>query len=246
MVKGSRRKTIHPQRRPMFRMLPGLSIFFCLLFSLSVLLAGQSSGSGSPGLAREFSRYIISSWTIEDGLPQNSVLNLVQTRDGYIWFGTQSGLIRFDGVTFHVYNRWNSPQLKNDRILALYEDRNGTLWAGTDGGGLIGINRGQWNSYTVDTGLSGNRVRTITEDNRQQLWVGTDNGLNRITGDKITHFNMDNGLSGLPITALAAGSNGVLWIGTGSGDLNRMENSTFRPVRFKQEAALNTGGIAAL
>ena len=106
-------------------------LIYCLIifnpFKLPALDRGET-----------ISDYIMNAYSIADGLPQNSVLCLIRGSDGYLYFGTRSGLVRFDGVTPRIFNRWNTPQLKNDSILSLFEDRDGFLWIGTDG---LGINR---------------------------------------------------------------------------------------------------------
>jgi ligand-binding sensor domain-containing protein/AraC-like DNA-binding protein len=191
-------------------------------------------------------RYIVTAWTIENGLPQNSVLSLVQCRRGYIWLGTRSGLVRFDGASFRVFNRWNSTGLKNDRILYLFEDSSGTLWVGTDGGGVSRLKDGEWSILTTKQGLSHNTVRAISEDKEHNLWVGTDNGLNRIKNGKIDRFTMDDGLSGLSVTALAPGKESVLWIGTASGGLSRMKEGKFRLIPFQKKIGGNSGAITSL
>lgn len=194
------------------------------------------------------SRYIVTAWTIEDGLPQNSVLCLTQTRQGYIWFGTQSGLVRFDGMSIRIYNRWNTEGLKNDRVLSLYEDTGGSLWVGTDGGGLsrLKIKERAWTLYTTKQGLSNNTVRGIAGDNQDSLWIGTDNGLNHLevkTG-KIKIYTVDDGLSGYSVTALAVSGDGTLWIGTSGTGLNRMKDNKFLPP--PSQAALYGKTILAL
>lgn len=181
-------------------------------------------------------RYIVTAWTIEDGLPQNSVLCLIQTRQGYIWFGTQSGLVRFDGMSSRIYNRWNSEGLKNDRILSLYEDTAGSLWVGTDGGGIsrLKIKERKWTLYSTKQGLSNNTIRVIAGDSQDNLWIGTDNGLNHldVKEKKIKTYTVDDGLSGYSVTALTASvnGNGTLWIGTSGSGLNRLKNNKFLPV----------------
>ena len=75
-------------------------------------------------------------WRTEDGLPQNTVPAILQSRDGYLWAGTELGLVRFDGQHFTVFDRRNTPELKSNFVDALLEDHRGNLWIGTAGGGL--------------------------------------------------------------------------------------------------------------
>lgn len=201
---------------------------FCLLSSCFYLEASS--------LMLGDNRYIVTAWTIGDGLPQNSILCLIRTRQGYIWFGTQSGLVRFDGMSFRIFNRWNTDGLKNDRILSLYEDKTGALWVGTDGGGIsrLKMKEKKWTLFTTKQGLSNNTIRTIAGDTRDNLWIGTDNGLNHldVKEGKIKSYTVDDGLSGYSVTALAASGNGdgTLWIGTSGTGLNRMKDNKFLPL----------------
>src|SRR6516165_8933378 len=89
------------------------------------------------GIGEAAAEYRLDVWTAESGLPQNTVRDVLQTRDGYLWVATLDGLARFDGVRFTVFNKANSPGLSSNRILALYEDRQGDLWIGLDDGGLV-------------------------------------------------------------------------------------------------------------
>jgi len=77
-----------------------------------------------------FAQHQFESWTIENGLPQNSVNDIVQTRDGYLWLATFGGLVRFDGIRFVIFDR-STPGIESQRVRALYQDRSGVLWAGT-------------------------------------------------------------------------------------------------------------------
>jgi len=74
------------------------------------------------------SPYLVESWGTEDGLPQSSVISVIQTRDGYLWLGTLKGLVRFDGNQFTIFNEFNTPGLKSDRIVYLFEDSHTNLW----------------------------------------------------------------------------------------------------------------------
>ena len=83
-----------------------------------------------------------SHWRTDDGLPQNAVTSVVQTKDGYLWVGTYSGLARFDGVHFHVFNSGNTPALRSGRVTSLFEDPGGTLWIGSEIGELTAYDPG--------------------------------------------------------------------------------------------------------
>lgn len=71
-------------------------------------------------------QYRIESWTTDNGLPQNSVRSIIQTRDDYLWLTTFDGLVRFDGVRFTVFDKSNTKELSTNRFTALYEDKDGT------------------------------------------------------------------------------------------------------------------------
>ena len=128
------------------------------LFSLLILLAALHVYS------QPTPRHIFDIWTAADGLPQNSILCLLQDNAGYIWSGTQSGLVRFDGVSFRIFNRWTTQNLKRDRITALCRDNNGTLWIGTDGGGLAYFSGKGEGYYSEKDGLTSNHIKTIYYD----------------------------------------------------------------------------------
>jgi ligand-binding sensor domain-containing protein len=95
--------------------------------------------------------YRFFSWTTENGLPQNSIQALLQTRDGYLWMSTLDGLARFDGFRFRIFNRQNTPALTTNgfSFFALLEDRQGCLWAGTLTGGAVRYCNGTFTSFTV-------------------------------------------------------------------------------------------------
>ncbi len=94
-------------------------------------------------------QYRIDQWTADDGLPQNSVYGIVQTRDGYLWLATLDGLARFDGVRFTVFNKSNSPGIVNNRFVSLFEAANGDLWAGTEESGVVRLHDGRFTHYAM-------------------------------------------------------------------------------------------------
>jgi signal transduction histidine kinase/ligand-binding sensor domain-containing protein len=87
-------------------------------------------------------QYRIDTWTTDNGLPQNSVTGLTQTRDGYIWFTTNDGLVRFDGLRFKVFNKSNTPEITTNRTSGAFTDKSGRLWFHTEDGGTLFYEKG--------------------------------------------------------------------------------------------------------
>src|SRR3954464_14982763 len=98
--------------------------------------------------ASALAQYRFDHWTADNGLPQNSVRDIVQTQDGYLWFTTFDGLVRFDGVRFTVFNKSNSPGIASNRFTDLFEDRQGDLWAMLDTGEIVRRHQGRFTTYT--------------------------------------------------------------------------------------------------
>src|SRR5207237_2685805 len=130
-------------------------------------------------------QYRFNSWNTDSGLPQNTVYDIHQTRDGYLWLTTFDGLVRFDGVRFTVFNRGNSPGVSSNRFLRLYEDASGDLWAGTEDGGVVRYHDGHFTSYGKEQGLTSLYVIYETEDAGGHLIVFlTDGPAMRLVGER--------------------------------------------------------------
>ncbi|MCP5046202.1 MAG: response regulator [bacterium] len=175
------------------------------------------------------SQYIYDVWGTEDGLPQNAVRTIIQTRDGYLWMGTQQGLVRFDGVRFEVYDKRRVEQMSSHSVRALCEDREGHLWIGTYGGGLIrrdGKN-GAFTAYTARQGLANDRVMAVKEDREGNLWIGTyGGGLSRMKNGEFTTYTTQQGLACNRIWAIHQDHRGNVWVGT-DGGLTRIKEERF-------------------
>ena len=122
-------------------------------------------------------------WAMESGLPQNTVQALAQTRDGFVWLGTEAGLVRFDGIGFQVFDRNSNPALPGNDVCCLLEAQDGALWVGT-GEGLARWKDGEIKAYSTRDGLPGNGIRALAEGSGGELWVYTDQGLARLNGDR--------------------------------------------------------------
>src|SRR5918911_4901270 len=92
-------------------------------YPLSVLFCFLLGGASFP--ATIFAQYQFDAWNTDNGLPQNSVLSILQTQDGYLWLTTSDGLVRYDGVRFTVFNKGNTKGIKSNRFTTLFEGRDG-------------------------------------------------------------------------------------------------------------------------
>lgn len=160
-------------------------------------------------------RFVIRSWQTESGLPQNTVNTIVQTRDGYLWLGTQAGLARFDGVRFTVFGL--SDGLPNVQVRTVFEDKRGDLWIGTTGGGLGRWREGRIETFSTEHGLADVNVNGITEDSLGRLWIGTSSGLSIWQGDKFVQLEALAALGRSQVRALLCDRDGVVWIASSRG-----------------------------
>ena len=187
-----------------------------------------------PGLAldpaRQLSQYVRESWDAADGLPQNTVQVVTQTRDGYLWLGTEAGLVRFDGVRFTTFDRHNTPELQQHNIRALAEGPDGSLWIGTQPGGLVRHHDGRFTRVGEDQGLPATSVYTLHVDRAGTLWVGTSgSGVARWTGTTFEVFDRSRGLAHDHVRSLFEDRDGVLWVGTDGGGVSQIADGRVLP-----------------
>ncbi len=190
-----------------------LNLAVCVF--LLLVFTGPLRASLDP--SKEIRKFHQDTWGIDQGLPQNSVYTILQTGDGYIWFGTELGLVRFDGLRFQVFDKNNTPGIEDNNIAALLEDHRGTLWIGTSSGGVTRYNGKEFTPLTAKDGLPNDSVHAIVEDPLGDIWIGTNAGLARIHNQRITVYKKSGGLAGEQIFALAVGLDRKLWIGAQEG-----------------------------
>jgi ligand-binding sensor domain-containing protein/signal transduction histidine kinase len=176
----------------------------------------------------------------QDGLSQSVIHCILQDRQGFMWFGTEDGLNRYDGYSFVVFrpDPGNPNSINDIWINTLFEDSQGMLWIGTRQGGLArydpqtGLFAHYTNDPLVQNSLSSNTVNAIQEDNRGTLWVGTDQGLDRLDAATGTfkHFYLSPEGIDAPlsdnITSIFKDTSGLLWIGTVEDGLKRFHPTT--------------------
>ena len=159
-------------------------------------------------------RYAIDIWETDDGLPQNSVIAMAQTRDGYLWLGTLNGLVRFDGLHFTVFDESNTPELNSSKIISLFEDRAGNLWVGTQTAGVVLVKDGQLTHLPIGQGGAERRLAAVCEDPKGAVWLYTANGeLWRYEAGHYQAFLIDQGRPSA-CRSLIAEPAGPVWVGT--------------------------------
>jgi signal transduction histidine kinase/ligand-binding sensor domain-containing protein/DNA-binding response OmpR family regulator len=203
---------------------------------------------------KKITQYSISIWNMEAGLPGNAVYAIRQTRDGYLWLGTEDGLVRFDGIDFEVFNKDNTRQLEDNVIRALYLDQHNTLWIGTNSGGLSWYKNGTFKTPQEYRDLK--EIRAIAEDRQGNLWIGTGNGLTCISikssekpflprnaqratrneshhqslksGGEFTTYTKNDDLPHNEVNAIYTDENKDLWVTTTAGIVKIIEPGCFQ------------------
>ena len=148
-------------------------------FLLAVLwICGTAGGIDlRAATGADTSQFLYDVWQVGEGLEQNPVTAVVQSRDGYLWLGTYTGLLRFDGVRVTVFDSATTPGLLNSRVTSLYEDRDGVLWIGHETGELTRLSGGEFRPMGRARGWVGGAVEAISTDENGDLWLLNDTGL---------------------------------------------------------------------
>jgi signal transduction histidine kinase/ligand-binding sensor domain-containing protein len=199
----------------------------CLWTALHVL--SRSFAAVEPG-------YSIQIFQTEQGLPQNNINSIIQSRDGYLWLATFGGLVRFDGVRFKVFDSANTPELQNSRITALYEDASGVIWIGHETGDLTRLNGGRFEPAPISGLPRREPILAITADEQGTPMVTYQNATlrNIQTGALIdTDVSSDQQRG---ITSVVRDGSGAIWILRG-GSLCRVVNGKSEAVELDRFAA---------
>ncbi len=172
--------------------------------------------------------YGYSSWLDKDGLPENTVQAIAQTADGYLWAGTEAGLVRFNGRAFQVFQLSNTPEMRSDSVLSLLPDREGGLWVGTRMG-LLYYRDGVFRRFRE--GFSNETIRCLVWGAEGAMWIGTNGGfaLWDAKAQKPGRFwTVADGLADSGVRALLW-REGTLWVGTAQGLSQWRDGQVRRP-----------------
>ena len=222
------------------RLGPGGRGWGCARVGLVLGVVAVFAGVRCEGLDKhkQISQYVQRQLTDKTGLPQNSVNTMTQTKDGYMWFGTQEGLGRFDGLQITVFDNVQNKDLRDSLINALAASRDGSLWVGTRSE-VTHLKNGVF--HTLFSAQS--PVDAIYESRDGRLWVGSEKGLYSVEHELVHFFTPNEGIPSVKIQCITQTADGSLWFGTDRG-LYSYRLGTFR--RLTAADGVPEGSILSL
>src|ERR1700733_985107 len=177
---------------------------------------------------RTLTQYVHRIWQGQQGLPQATIYSIVQTHDGYLWLGSQTGLIRFDGVRFETLENIRHSTPPNLWIRSAMEDANHALWIATADAGIFRMDGESIAHYSKAEGLSSDSITCLATAKNGDIWACTDGGVARIHGGKLTV------LSNNPARAACEANDGTMWGGGDGASLNSWDGSKFTAHRIQK------------
>ncbi len=161
-------------------------------------------------------QYRFDTWRAEQGLPQNTVKVITQTQDGYLWFGTRFGIVRFDGVTLRAFDRVKTQGLAYDNCISIAEEQDGTVWFATPYG-AASYRDGTFTTHTLGQGKGEDRVYAICAARQGGIWIAAAGGLHHLKNGLFTRYPLDEPERVTPVFSVLEDRDGTLWAGTTEG-----------------------------
>ena len=218
------------------------SVRACLLCVIAGLATTELSAAPS-------SRWLAKLWTVEDGLPNNTIHGVAQTTDGYLWLATPTGLVRFDGVNFVSFASTNFVEAPNRGVLAMLRLQTGGLALVMDRGALVMLHRNSTKVYFPVRDLPDESWYALVQDEQGGLWISYRGGaVRRIANGEIENMNEKGGLPSEPGNcALAVDTKGEIWYALGN-DFGVYRDGKFQkresvPTSYNRLATASDGGI---
>jgi ligand-binding sensor domain-containing protein/signal transduction histidine kinase len=202
--------------------------------SYLVALFGLALGPVQAQQVSTSPHYTVQRWeagAAEDGLPQNTVTAIVQTRDGYLWLGTYSGLARFDGLRFTVFDDNNSPGLASSRVTSLFEADDGTLWIGHETGEVSSYRAGHFETAPVTAKWSGGKIQHLATDAVGDVWLLNADGLLARLRDGLV-LTPESGTAS-KLYELTRSHSGKIWVAH-NGRVSELRDAALVPLPFTE------------
>ncbi|HEY3044997.1 MAG TPA: two-component regulator propeller domain-containing protein, partial [Vicinamibacterales bacterium] len=194
--------------------------------ALVLVLLALSQESYALDPARTLTQYVHRTWQVQQGLPQAWIYSIVQTHDGYLWLGTQTGLVKFDGVRFTTVDEMDGVPSANMWVTHLVEDDRHALWIGTTQAGLIRLQDGIATRYSQREGLPPGPIQCLFKDRQDHVWACTPAGLAELAQGKVRVLGTADGLTSPDVNAACVTPDGALTVGTGGNALLATWNGT--------------------
>jgi ligand-binding sensor domain-containing protein len=190
------------------------AIGFALLASMAIRLPAAD-------LRNVLTDYTITSWSQREGLPAGNVWALAQDHDGYLWVGSDGGLMRFDGVRFTPWQVVGEKQ-HDKPVRALHVSRDGSVWVGYgDTGGIARIRADRTRIYRESEGVAGAAIMVIVEDAAGTIWAGGEKGLLSFADEQWQRSGSWEGLPEAAVYSAFVDRSGRFYVGTATGIFRR-------------------------
>jgi ligand-binding sensor domain-containing protein/two-component sensor histidine kinase len=196
-----------------------------LVATLALLGLSQSVHALDP--TRTLTQSVHRIWQVQQGLPQAWIYSIVQSHDGYLWLGTQTGLVKFDGVRFTT--AYDIDGVSNGKLWVthLIEDDEQALWIGTAQAGLVRLKAGTITRYTEAEGLPSGKIQCLFKDPQGTVWVCTPNGLAELARGKLRVLGRNDGLPNSDIRAACVAPDGALLVSAADSRLSTWDGARF-------------------
>ncbi|PIY08151.1 MAG: hypothetical protein COZ18_13750 [Flexibacter sp. CG_4_10_14_3_um_filter_32_15] len=213
----------------------GAGLFLFSFLCISLIATAQKQNKHVPfDPNKQLSQFLIDVWDSEKGLPSGTLLQLIQTKDGYLWIGSYDGLLRFDGNTFDIYTKNNTKVFKTNNVTHLTESKDSTLWIGTQGSGLVSYKNGIFKSH----GLEKEYIEAIhILDNSDSVYVGTRSAGLFVYNTKTKRFSsiFSKALASESIYDILEYPRGKFWLATRNQGVLTLENNQLLKVNSEIE-----------
>jgi signal transduction histidine kinase/ligand-binding sensor domain-containing protein len=197
-------------------------------WAIAVLLVEGVSFAANP-----LPHCLLRVWQTEDGLPDNKVMAVAQTRDGYIWAGTYSGLARFDGLHFTVFDNSNTREMHSPQVTSLFASDDGTLWIGHANGEITSYKGGIFRDVPVKAAWDGGKILGMGADAQGDFWLVNEDGLLARQRDGLVLTPVAGNQTNL--VAMARSATGTIWVAR-AGQISALKQGRLETVEFAGDA----------
>jgi ligand-binding sensor domain-containing protein/signal transduction histidine kinase len=230
---------------PQMKFYKRLLLFLLLWFPAYLLFAQQGI---------KFNRL-----TVEDGLSQNNINQIIQDQNGFVWFATNGGLNRFDGIEFKtfIHDRNSDNSISNNIINHLYEDDHGNIWVSTQNGLNVYNSKNETFSHFKNIindphSISHNQVTCVTQDQKGNYWIGTNGGGLNMLDPSTNQFKTLRNSTSNPqsvssnlISCIETDKYGFIWVGTPDNGLNMLDPMSGRFLRYANSESDKISSISS-